>query len=114
MHCSKAIPCLVPSCLCERPSIQNGLTNHRRLYAYVFMSRWTLVVPEKTNRMVRTHLAMRGAKKGDLSKFVDHAVRQALFRETVESAKSRNAETPPDIIQAAIDEAIVWSRETGP
>jgi hypothetical protein len=94
--------------------IQNGLTNCRRLYVYVFMSRWTLVVPEKTNRMVRTHLAMRGAKKGDLSKFVDHAVRQALFRETVESVKSRNAETPPDIIQAAIDEAIAWSRETGP
>lgn len=63
--------------------------------------------------MVRTHLAIRGAKKGDLSKFVDHAVRQSLFRETVESVKERNAETPPELIQAAIDEAIAWSRESG-
>lgn len=77
------------------------------------MSRWSLVVPEKTNRMVRTHLAMRGAKKGDLSKFVDRAVRQALFRETVETLKERNADTPPELIEAAIEEAITWSRETG-
>jgi hypothetical protein len=77
------------------------------------MSRWTLVVPEKTNRMVRTHLAMRGAKKGDLSKFVDRAVRQALFRETIETVKERNADTPPELIEAAIEEAIAWSRETG-
>lgn len=77
------------------------------------MSRWTLVIPEKTNRMVRTHLAMHGAKKGDLSKFVDRAVRQALFRETVESVKERNADTPPELIKAAIEEAIAWSRETG-
>ncbi|MEO0509695.1 MAG: ribbon-helix-helix domain-containing protein [Verrucomicrobiota bacterium] len=77
------------------------------------MSRWTLVIPEKTNRMVRTHLAMRGAKKGDLSKFVDQAVRQALFRETVDTVKERNADTPPELIEAAISEAIEWSREAG-
>lgn len=56
---------------------------------------------------------MRGAKKGDLSKFVDRAVRQALFRETVETLKERNADTPPELIEAAIEEAITWSRETG-
>lgn len=55
------------------------------------------------------HLALRGAKKGDLSKFVDHAVRQSLFRETVESVKERNAETPPELIQAVVDEAITWA-----
>jgi len=76
------------------------------------MSRWTLVIPEKTNRMVRTHLAMRGAKKGDLSKFVDHAVRQSLLRETAELIKARNADTPPELIEAAIEEAIAWSRDS--
>jgi len=76
------------------------------------MSRWTVVIPEKTNRMVRTHLALRGSKKGDLSKFVDQAVRQALFLETVDGMKSRNAETPADLIEAAIDEAVDWARET--
>ena len=77
------------------------------------MSRWTLVIPEKTDRMVRTHLAMIGAKKGDLSKFVDRTVRQALFRETVETVKARNADTPPEMIEAAIEETLVWSRESG-
>lgn len=61
--------------------------------------------------MVRTHLALRGAKKGDLSKFVDQAVRQALFRETVETVKARNTETPADLIEAAIGEAVDWARE---
>lgn len=90
------------------------MTNFRRLGVYVYMSRWTLVIPEKTNRMVRTHLAMRGAKKGDLSKFVDRAVRQALFRETVETIKERNAAAPVEGIEEAIDEAIAWSRENRP
>jgi hypothetical protein len=76
------------------------------------MSRWTVVIPEKTNRMVRTHLALRGAKKGDLSKFVDHAVREALFHETVDAMKERNQETPADLIEAAIEEAVDWARET--
>lgn len=94
-------------------SFSNFLTSSVCLYVYKHMSRWTLVIPEKTNRMVRMHLALRGAKKGDLSKFVDHAVRQSLFRETVESVKERNAETPPELIQAVVDEAIAWSRESG-
>lgn len=62
--------------------------------------------------MVRTHLALGGSKKGDLSKFVDRAVRQALFQETVEEMKSRNADTPADLIEAAVDEAMDWARET--
>ncbi len=76
------------------------------------MTRWTLVIPEKTNRMLRTYLAIRGAKKGDLSKFVDKAVRQTLFRETVASVKERNADRDADLIEGAIREAIEWSRET--
>lgn len=76
------------------------------------MSRWTLVIPEKTNRMLRTHLAIRGAKKGDLSKFVDKAVRQMLFRETAASVKDRNADADTDGIEAAIDESIERFRET--
>ncbi|TVP78451.1 MAG: hypothetical protein EA353_08255 [Puniceicoccaceae bacterium] len=77
------------------------------------MSRWTVVIPEKTDRMVRTHLALRGSRKGDLSKFVDRAVRQAIFHETVDAMKERNAEAPVELIEAAIDEAVDWARETG-
>ena len=76
------------------------------------MSRWILVIPEKTNRMVHRHLALRGSKKGDLSEFVDRAVRQALFHETVDAMKDRNADTSSDLIEEAINEAVDWARET--
>lgn len=76
------------------------------------MSKWTLVIPEKTNRMVRSHLALRGSKNGDLSEFVDRAVRQALFHETVDAMKDRNADTSSDLIEKSINEAVDWARET--
>ena len=39
------------------------------------MTRWNLSIPEQTDRAVRTFLARTGDKKGDLSRFVDEAVR---------------------------------------
>ena len=39
------------------------------------MTRWNLSIPEQTDRAVRTFLARTGGKKGDLSRFVDEAVR---------------------------------------
>ncbi|MDE0680524.1 MAG: hypothetical protein OXI11_09985 [Gammaproteobacteria bacterium] len=39
---------------------------------------------DDTDRSVRSFLARAGGKKGDLSRFVDRAVRQAIFWETLE------------------------------
>jgi len=55
------------------------------------MTRWNLVVPEKTDRAVRTYLARTGGKKGDLSRFVDEAVRRRVLDLTVRQVKDRNA-----------------------
>ena len=55
------------------------------------MTRWNLVVPDKTDRAVRTYLARSGGKKGDLSKFVDAAVRRQVLDLTVRAIKDRNA-----------------------
>lgn len=78
------------------------------------MSRWTLVIPEETDRMVRTHLARNGGKKGDLSKFVDRAVRQAVFHETTLQIKERNSEADQEEIMTLVDEAVGWTRENRP
>ena len=43
------------------------------------MTRWTLSIPDETDRTVRTYLARIGLKKGDLSRFVDRAVRRQVF-----------------------------------
>jgi len=74
------------------------------------MTRWNLVVGEETDRSLRSHLARTGGKKGDLSRFVERAVRQAIFWETVDSVKARNAQYDQDEILAAVDAGVLESR----
>jgi putative PIN family toxin of toxin-antitoxin system len=52
--------------------------------------RWSIVVPEETDRALRSFLAQRGTKKGDISRFVEEAVQSHLFELTVEGIKERN------------------------
>ena len=68
--------------------------------------RWTLVVSKETDVALRTHLARRGMRKGDLSKFVEDAVQWRVLQDTVAEVKARNANTPPEEIEAAIEEAL--------
>ncbi len=55
------------------------------------MTRWNLSISEETDRALRTFLARNGGKKGDLSRFVDEAVRRRVFDLTVSQVKERNA-----------------------
>lgn len=68
--------------------------------------RWSLVVSRETDISLRTYLAQRGLRKGDLSKFVEEAVRWRVLDRTVTEVKARNAEVPPKEIESAIDEAL--------
>ena len=74
------------------------------------MAQWNVVVSEDTDRTVRSHLARIGGGKGDLSRFVDRAVRQAIFWETVEAIHQRNRRLSAEEAQAIADEAVA---ETG-
>ena len=67
------------------------------------MTRWNLVIPESTDRAVRTVLARTGGKKGDLSRFVDAAVRQRVLDLTIAEVKQRNADLDPQEILELID-----------
>jgi hypothetical protein len=64
------------------------------------------VVPEDTDRALRTFLARTGGKKGALSRFIDEAVVTRLFELTVEDVKERNQASSNDEILKAIDEAL--------
>lgn len=55
------------------------------------MTRWNLSIPDKTERTVRTYLARTGGNEGDLSRFVDDAVRRRVFDLTVRGIKDRYA-----------------------
>jgi hypothetical protein len=68
--------------------------------------RWSVVVPEDTDRALRIFLARTGGKKGDLSRFVDEAVVTRLFELTVEDVKERNQEYSNEEILKAVDEAL--------
>ena len=68
--------------------------------------RWTIVRPEGTDRALRSRLARRGTKKGDISRFVEEAVQARLFELTVDDVKKGNRNVPQEDILAAIDEAL--------
>ena len=68
--------------------------------------RWSIVVSEETDRALRSFLAQRGTKKGDISRLVEEAVQPRLFELTVESVKERNRPYDQNEIMEAIDEAL--------
>ena len=68
--------------------------------------RWNIIVSKETDLALRTFLGTQGAKKGDLSKFIEEAVRAQVFHRTVQDIKARNADTDPDALQAIIDQAV--------
>ena len=74
------------------------------------MARWNLVIADDTDRHVRSYLARTGGKKSDLSRFVDRAVRQAIFWETVESVWERNRHLSSEEVQRVADEAVAEAR----
>ena len=74
------------------------------------MSRWSLSIPEETNLAVRTFLARKGGKKGDLSRFVDEAVRRRVLDLTVCQIKDRNARDDQQDILDLIDDEVDAAR----
>ena len=74
------------------------------------MARWNLSIPEQTHRAVRTFLARTGGKKGDLSRFVDEAVRRRVLDLTVRQIKDRNAQQDQQAILDLIDEEVDTAR----
>lgn len=74
------------------------------------MIRWSLSIPEETDRALRMYLARNGGRKGDLSRFVDEAVRRRIFDLTVSQVKDRNARYNQREILELIDEELNAAR----
>ena len=68
--------------------------------------RWNIKVSKETDLSLRTFLGARGMKKGDLSKFIEDAVRWRVFHRTVQDIKAGNANTKLDEVQRIVDEAV--------
>ena len=68
--------------------------------------RWTIKVSKETDLSLRTMLGAQGMKKGDLSKFVEDAVRWRMFDGRVQSLRNSVRDVPAEELEAAIGEAV--------
>ena len=74
-------------------------------------TRWTVSVSKDTDILVRSFLAQRGMKKGDLSKFIEEAVKWRVLDQTMAEARGKFADVPPEEMDSLIDEAVAATRE---
>lgn len=68
--------------------------------------RWTIKVSRETDLSLRTLLGAQGMKKGDLSKFVEDAVRWRMLDRRVQCLRNSVRNVPAADLQGAIDEAV--------
>ncbi|MFZ4625668.1 MAG: ribbon-helix-helix domain-containing protein [Rhodoferax sp.] len=74
--------------------------------------RWNIVVSPDTDQSVRMFIAAQGGgRKGDLSRFIEEAVRSYLLEKAVEQAKAAAAHMGESELTDLIDEAVQWARE---
>ena len=76
-------------------------------------TRWNLVISEQTNVAVRSFLARRGFKKGDLSAFVEEAVRWRVFDQMLGQAREGLDGLAAADAENLLDEALSQVREEG-
>jgi hypothetical protein len=74
------------------------------------MTRWTVSVSRETDIAVRSFLAQRGMKKGDLSKFIEEAVKWRVLDQTIAEARGKFADLPAEMLEAVIGEAVAAAR----
>lgn len=75
--------------------------------------RWNIVVSEEVDLSLRRHLGARGMRKGDLSKFIEEAVRWRLLDEAAQKIKARNKGKPSKKIGDWVEEELGAVRKRG-
>jgi hypothetical protein len=74
--------------------------------------RWNIAVSPETDQAVRMFIAAQGGgRKGDLSRFIEEAVRAYLLERAVEQAKAASAHMSETELTELIEEAVHWARE---
>ena len=69
-------------------------------------TRLTITWSKEADHALRTFLGSQGMKKGDLSKFIEEAVRWRIFHQTVRGAREAFADVSPDELQRRIDASV--------
>ena len=75
-------------------------------------TRWNVAVSSDTDKSLRMFLASQGGgRKGDLSRFIEEAVRAHILELSAEQAKIANAKVSEEDVALMVDEALQWARE---
>lgn len=75
-------------------------------------TRWNVAVSTETDKSLRMFLASQGGgRKGDLSRFVEEAVRAHILELSAEQAKIANANVSEADLVSMVDEALQWARK---
>jgi len=73
--------------------------------------RWNIAVSQDTDHALRMFLANQGGgRKGDLSRFVEEAVRTHILELTAEQTKAANTDISEQDLSKIVEEAIDWAR----
>ena len=72
--------------------------------------RWTVVVDRAMDIDLRTRLAERGMKKGDLSDYIKKAVRWQMLRDSIAEVRKGFNDIDPQAVEALVDEALAAVR----
>ncbi|EGY29593.1 hypothetical protein Rin_00004310 [Candidatus Regiella insecticola 5.15] len=74
--------------------------------------RWNIAVSPDTDQSVRMFIAAQGGgRKGDLSRFIEEAVRSYILERAVRQAKAATSSMSEIEVTDLIDEAMQWARE---
>jgi len=69
-------------------------------------TRLTITWSKQVDLALRSYLGAQGMKKGDISKFIEEAVRWRIFHQAVQQTRRAFADVPPAELQKMIDEAV--------
>ncbi|TAJ78133.1 MAG: methionine repressor-like protein [Gallionellaceae bacterium] len=73
--------------------------------------RWNVAVSPDTDQALRMFLASQGGgRKGDLSRFIEDAVRAHILELTAEQVKVSNAAVSESGLTSMVEEAVLWAR----
>ncbi|WP_145200065.1 ribbon-helix-helix domain-containing protein [Sphingobium sp. B2] len=75
------------------------------------VTRWTVNVAPETDIELRTYLAQRGMKKGDLSRFIEESVKWRLLDLTLAEARAGFDDLPVEELEDLIEEAVGDARK---
>ena len=75
--------------------------------------RWNIKVSRDTDQSVRLFIAAQGGgRRGELSLFLEEAVRSFLFEKSIEQGKSAASGLAESDLSELIDEAVEWARKS--